>query len=146
MWQAILGIVSAVSILAAGQSGVTSAYRAFELLRGQLPPQSIAKVPRTWDDQAVSTLEVPLAVPAASPKQISSAYYYGIPVRPIYKSYAVYHPSKEPSGYIDWLKRQEPQIVFDPASLTAPEDWIAAGERVFDAPTGYGHLGSFGRD
>ena len=50
--------------------------------------------------------QVQLAVAAASPIQILSTYDYGIPVRPIYKSYAVYHPSKEPPGYIDWLERQ----------------------------------------
>ena len=89
---------------------------------------------------------MPLAVADASPVQISSTYYYGIPVRPIYKSYAVYHPSKEPPGYIDWLKRQEPQVAFDPANLKTPADWIAAGELVFDAPVGYGHIAGLGSD
>jgi hypothetical protein len=55
-------------------------------------------IPRTWDDEALRSLEVPLANAAVSPKHISSDYYYRMPVRPIYKSYPVYHPDKEPSG------------------------------------------------
>ena len=98
-------------------------------------------IPRTWDDQAMATLEVPLADPIGSPKHVSSSYYYKIPVRPVYKSYPIYAPDHEPSGYLDWLKQQEPQIIWDDASrhpqLRTNADWIRAGEIVFDAPTGY---------
>jgi hypothetical protein len=97
-------------------------------------------VPKTWDDQAMATLEVPLANPIGSPKHVSADYYYGIPVRPIYKSYPVYRPDREPAGYLDWLKQQEPQVAFDAAKLKTAEDWIRAGETVFDAPIFYGHI------
>jgi hypothetical protein len=97
-------------------------------------------VPRTWDDQEMSALEVPLADPAGSPKHIPAAYYYRIPVRPIYKSYPIYSPGHEPPGYMDWLKQREPEIVWDDAGhrprLQTEADWIKAGEMVFDAPTG----------
>jgi mono/diheme cytochrome c family protein len=33
-----------------------------------------------------------------------------------------------------WLRQQEPQLAFDPAQLKSEEDWIRAGEVVFDAP------------
>jgi hypothetical protein len=46
-------------------------------------------IPKTWDDAAMADLEVPLANPIGSPKQISADYYYRIPVRPIYKQYPV---------------------------------------------------------
>jgi hypothetical protein len=82
-----------------------------------------------------------LAVPAATPVQISSKYYYGIPVRPVYKSYPVYRPDREPTGYLNWLKQQDPQSVFDAAKLKTQEDRIRAGELVFDAPIAYGHIG-----
>jgi hypothetical protein len=49
-------------------------------------------------------------------------------VRPIYKSYAIYHPSKEPAGYLDWLREQEPQLAFDSAQLQTEADWISAGK------------------
>jgi hypothetical protein len=97
-------------------------------------------IPRTWDDAAVAAHEVPLADPTGSPKHVSSDYYYRIPVRPIYKSYPVYAPGREPDGYLDWLKRQNPVIVWDDRGNAPPlrseADWIRAGEIVFDAPTG----------
>lgn len=91
-------------------------------------------IPRTWDDEAMRSLEVPLANSDVSPKHISSDYYYRVPVRPIYRSYSVYHPDKEPSGYLSSLESKEPEIVFDAAQLTSEADWVAAGALVFDAP------------
>ena len=44
------------------------------------------QIPKTWDDQAMATLEVPLADASASPVPVSAYYYYRIPVRPIYKT------------------------------------------------------------
>jgi hypothetical protein len=103
-------------------------------------PKGTVVIPRTWDDAAVATHEVPLADPAASPKHVSSDYYYRIPVRPIYKGYPVYAPGRGPAGYLDWLKQQEPVIVWDDKgnapSLQTEADWIRAGEVVFDAPAG----------
>lgn len=94
-------------------------------------------IPKTWDDQAMAALEVPLADPAGSPAHISADYYYRIPVRPIYKSYPVYAPGKEPAGYEAWLKEQAPETIFDAAKLKTEADWIKAGEMVFDAPVSY---------
>jgi len=40
--------------------------------------------------------------------------------------------------YMDWLKRQEPEILWDDKAHAPPlkteEDWIKAGEIVFDSP------------
>ncbi|HEV2233294.1 MAG TPA: hypothetical protein VGV68_07810 [Terriglobia bacterium] len=103
-------------------------------------------IPKTWDDAAMATLEVPLANPIGSPKQIPADYYYRIPVRPICKSYPVYAPGHEPQGYMDWLKQQKPEIVWgvDPKTgakhappLKTEADWIRAGEIVFDSPRFY---------
>lgn len=94
-------------------------------------------IPRTWDDELLATLEVPLAVPEASPKFVSSDWYYKIPVRPIYKSYPIYRPDREPPGYMEWLKQQEPEITFDSSKLKTKEDWIKAGEIVYDAPISF---------
>jgi hypothetical protein len=102
--------------------------------------QAQPRIPKVWDDAALASAIVPLADPRATPVQLSSRYYYGIPVRPIYKSYPVYRPDREPPGYIDWLKQQEPQIAFNAAKLSTREDWIRAGEIVFDAPISYGHI------
>src|SRR5215510_3618131 len=94
-------------------------------------------IPKTWDDQEMASLQIPLADPSGSPVHVSADYYYGAPVRPIYKSYPVYAPGKEPAGYEEWLKQQEPEMVFDVSKLKTEADWIEAGAVVFDAPTFY---------
>lgn len=97
-----------------------------------------ASVPRVWDDEAIATLELPLADPVGSPKHITSDYYYRIPVRPIYRTYPVYAPGHEPSGYLEWLKQQAPEVLWDESGhkphLSSKEDWIAAGRIVFNTP------------
>ena len=88
--------------------------------------------------------EVPLADASASPVPVSADYYYRIPVRPIYKTYPVYHPSKEPSGYFERLKGVEPEVVRlrflerQDARTTGS----GVGEIVFDTPTDYDISGS----
>jgi hypothetical protein len=95
-------------------------------------------IPKTWDDAAMANLEIPLANPATSPKYPRAEYYYHISVRPIYKSYPIYAPNHEPPGYLDWLKQQEPIIVWDEnghaPSLKSEAEWIKAGEIVFESP------------
>lgn len=92
------------------------------------------EIPKTWVDSEIADLEVPLSNPASSPKHVSADYYYRIPVRPIYKSYPIYAPGKEPPGYLERLSKLEPQITFDASKLRTEQDWIKAGEIVFDAP------------
>ncbi|WP_263353426.1 c-type cytochrome [Acidicapsa acidisoli] len=98
-------------------------------------------IPRVWDDEAIATLEVPLANPMGSPRHISSDYYYRIPVRPIYKSYPVYAPGHEPPNYMEWLRQQDPEVLWDESAykpnLSSREDWIAAGRIVFNTPIYY---------
>ena len=94
-------------------------------------------IPKTWDEEALASVELPLASTGVPPEHISSDYYYRMPVRPIYKSYPIYAPGKEPRGYFERLEQLEPEIVFDPAKLNAEADWIKAGELAFDAPRGY---------
>lgn len=105
--------------------GLTAAQRALE-------------VPVTWDDEEIARHELPLALPEASPKHVSSDYYYRIPVRPIYKSYPVYAHGQEPPGYFESLRHREPVVVWDDRgrrpTLQTDADWIRAGELVFDAP------------
>jgi len=95
------------------------------------------QIPRTWSDAEVASLELPLANAKFSPRHISEKAYYQIPERVIYKSYPVYATDKEPPGYLDWLKQQEPQVAFDESKLRTRREWIAAGELVFNAPLTY---------
>lgn len=94
-------------------------------------------IPRTWKQSDVTTLEVPFANPKYSPLHVSEEEYYRIPVRIIYKSYPVYRPDREPAGYMDWLRHQEPESAFDPTQLKTHQDWVNAGALVFSAPTSY---------
>jgi hypothetical protein len=95
-------------------------------------------IPKVWNERDLESFEVPLVHPERSPKHVSPDFYYRIPARPIYKSYPIYAPGKEPAGYMEWLAQQEPEIVFDPAKLRSERDWVRAGELVFDAPIGFG--------
>src|SRR3954468_16604330 len=74
-------------------------------------------IPKTWDDKAIDSLELPLPHPGFSPVHVRADYYDRIPVRPIYKSYPVYHPDREPKDYFDWLKAREPKHAWDVAKL-----------------------------
>jgi hypothetical protein len=91
-------------------------------------------IPRTWDEEALRSLELPLARPDVSPVHVSSDYYYRMPVRPIYKSYPVYRPDREPPDYFKRLAQQEPEVAFDERALTTEQEWIDAGRSVFMAP------------
>ena len=101
------------------------------------------QVPKTWDEAAIASLEVPLADAQFSPKHVAAEYYDRIPVRPIFKSYPVYHPDREPPGYFEGLQTMDPKLVWGgkrtKPRLDSAADWIAAGEIVFDSPTSFDH-------
>lgn len=91
-------------------------------------------IPKTFDDEALATMDVPLANAAFSPVHGTAELYYSLRLRPLYKTYTVYAPGKEPPGYMEWLKQQEPELIpFDASKLKTDEDWIKAGEIIFDA-------------
>jgi hypothetical protein len=102
----------------------------------QFPEEDIFEpdIPRTWDSAALLDFMLPLPDTTVKVEPISAYYYYSLPVRTIYKSYPVYHPDYEPDGYLDSLRELEPIDMFDPSKLVTEEDWIRAGELVFDAP------------
>ena len=98
-------------------------------------------VPKAWDEAAFDGLDVPLAYPEAQPTvHISPKNYYRLRIRPIYKTYPVYHPDHEPEGYLEKLRELEPEPGLDWSTMESDEDWIRAGEIVFDAPTQYNGL------
>ena len=97
-------------------------------------------LPRVWVDAEMARLQLPLSDATASPKQVSSDYYYRIPVRTIYKNYPVYAPGKEPAGYLESLKQLEPESAFEASVLKTEADWIRAGELVFESPISYDNI------
>jgi len=105
---------------------------------GVLVGQSRPVIPAFWDAALLHDYELPLATPGMSPTHVSRDYYYALPERRLFKSYPIYHPDREPAGYLDRLRSAEPEQVFDPAALTNDADWIAAGQLVFEMPIDYG--------
>jgi hypothetical protein len=92
-------------------------------------------IPKAWDDREVGRFEMPLAQRDRSPRYMSAEEYYALKVRPIYRSYPMYAPGRDPEGYIGSLKKKEPEIIFDPSKLRTKEDWIQAGKLVFESET-----------
>jgi len=93
-------------------------------------------IPRAWTDTAErDSFELPLVRPEFSPRYLSEKEYYALPVRPVYRTYPVYAPDKEPPGYWESLQQKDPEILFDPAKLKTREDWVRAGKLVFEQPT-----------
>ena len=101
-------------------------------------------IPQVWDEVALRDLELPLASTGRPPGHITPEYYYAQKVRPIYASYPVYHPDREPAGYFENLKSREPVVLWNDTDkrpkLAVADDWVAAGELVFDAPIAYVEL------
>jgi mono/diheme cytochrome c family protein len=102
-------------------------------------------VPKTWDQKAVDSLQLPLADPRATPTHVRADYYYKIPARPFVKTFPVYHPDHEPKvdgkNYLDWLKSQKPEpILTDFSALKTEADLKtkgpALGKEVFEAVLG----------
>ncbi len=87
-------------------------------------------VPKVWDDAEISDYRLPLYGLGHPPVLLSAREYYALPEVNL-KTYPVYAPDKEPPGYLDWLKHQEPQPLVDPSKLKTEADWIAAGREVF---------------
>ncbi len=93
-----------------------------------------ADVPRMWVDAEMAQLELPLPRAKYSLRPVSAEYYYRMQVRPVYRTYPVYAAGREPAGYIERLSKEAPADAFDAGSLRTEQDWIRAGELVFDAP------------
>src|SRR5215216_5314101 len=95
-------------------------------------PQSERLVaPKIWDKKALATWALPVAGVNATPNFYSEAEYYATPTGDV-RTYPVYHPDREPAGYMDWLRAQEPKPLVDPAEIKSDGDWTRLGQRVFD--------------
>jgi hypothetical protein len=93
-------------------------------------------IPKTWDDDALSSGQLPPPVASATIKQVSAAYYYRMRERVMHRRYPLYSSKAEPPGYLEKLALIEPEVTFDSARLASEQDWIAAGREVFRYPIG----------
>jgi hypothetical protein len=92
-------------------------------------------IPKSWDAEALQKMELPLVGLDKPVTHAPLSFYSEVPVLPIARGYPVYHPDKEPKGYLEALRQKEPETVaFDPNQLRTESDWIKAGELVFHAP------------
>jgi hypothetical protein len=107
------------------------------LLPSRAALQSRLEIPRAWSAEGIATFELPLASARHSPVHVPTDYYYQLPVRPVYRSYPIYHPDREPAGYQHWLREREPEVVFDETRLVTDREWVDAGALVFEAPMAY---------
>ncbi|MBD0259696.1 MAG: hypothetical protein ICV83_28585 [Cytophagales bacterium] len=120
MKKMLLALLSAVPLLLLG------AFR-----RNDFP------IPRTWDLEAIHRFHLPPPDPSARVVYAPESYYDSLPEHVIYQTYPVYVREFEKPGYLDSLRQLAPQVAFDPAALKTPEDWVRAGELVFNWPAAF---------
>ncbi|MES2645341.1 MAG: hypothetical protein V4717_00595 [Bacteroidota bacterium] len=94
-------------------------------------------LPKIWTTERINSLFLPLADSTTKVSMPTEDYYYKQRERVIYKSYPMYMPGREPKGYFDWLRKQEPEIVFNAETIKTEADYLNAGEIVYDAATGF---------
>src|SRR4030095_12945597 len=83
-----------------------------------------------WDDKALEDWAAPIAALGVRPSHYTSAEYYAIPADNL-RSYPIYRPDREPSGYWEWLQKQKPEPLVDASKMLTREDWVRAGETAF---------------
>jgi hypothetical protein len=88
-------------------------------------------LPRAWDEVALSDWATPVAGLGVRPGHFSEREYYAVPGDNL-RTYPVYHPDREPSGYWDHLQRLKPEPLVDVSKIRGENDWIAAGKRVWE--------------
>jgi hypothetical protein len=96
----------------------------------QGPPAWKPEIPRVWDEAALADWATPLAGLNVRPTHISPEAYYALPEENL-RTYPVYLPGREPQGYWEMIQTLGPKPLIEPEKLKTKEDWIRAGERVF---------------
>ena len=91
------------------------------------------EIPRAWGDREVATFQMPLAQRERSPRFMTSDESLQAHRATRLPKLSRYLPGREPVGYMETLKQKDPEIVFDPVKLQTDDEWIRAGELVFDA-------------
>ncbi|MCE7065747.1 hypothetical protein [Dyadobacter sp. CY326] len=97
----------------------------------------LEQIPITWDLERIKLFHLPPPDTSVKVVYAPKAYYDSLPEHIIYKTYPVFVRENEKQGYLDSLRNVEPEIVFDPRKLKTKEDWIKAGEIVFNWPVSY---------
>src|SRR5687768_7648097 len=77
----------------------------------------VSPIPKAWDVEKLHSMHFPLPDTSMAPDPVSEDYYYALPERVAYKMYPFYMPGKEPKGYYEWLRKQEPEVIFNAADI-----------------------------
>jgi len=96
-----------------------------------------ADIPKLWDMKKLKSAHLPLVDKSIEVLPIAEDLYNKLPERIAFKTYKFYMPGSEPKGYYEWLLQQEPEIVFDASKIKTEEDWIKAGELIYDMPQSF---------
>ena len=115
---------------AAGPPNLSIILFATILLCGLLFAAQGLQAPRIWDDAALQDWATPVAGLNVRPGHYASAEYYAAPVDNL-RTYPVYSPDSEPSGYWEELQQKKPEPLIDLRTIQTEQDWIAAGQRAF---------------
>jgi hypothetical protein len=94
-------------------------------------------IPKVWDDEALHSMHLPYPDSSIHLKFLSEEEYRKLPERVSYKTYPFYLPGTEPKGYYDSLSKLDPVVNFRPEDLKTEEDWVKAGETIYDMPMLY---------
>lgn len=94
-------------------------------------------IPKTWDIDEIKRFHLPPPDSLVKVEYAPEEYYSELPEHVIFKTFPLYLREFERSGYLDSLRQLEPEITFDLAKLKTQEDWIKAGELVFNWPAAF---------
>jgi len=87
--------------------------------------------PKIWSEEQLQTWYNPIAGVNVRPTHYSETEYYAAPIDNL-RSYPVYHPDREPPGYLETLRKRGPQPLIELGKARTKEGWIEAGQRVFE--------------
>ena len=89
------------------------------------------KAPRIWSDEALRDWPNVVMGVNARPRLYSEAEFYAAPLDNI-RSYPVYHPDREPPGYLESLRQRGSEPLIQIGKARTRQEWIDAGSRVWD--------------
>ncbi len=113
---ALLACAMAASCVAWGQDAKSTAV-------------ATRKAPKIWDDAALHDWAISVA--GMRPQHYTAAELYAVPVDNV-RTYPVYHPDREPAGYLDSLRKRGAEPLIEIGKARTKEEWVEAGARVWE--------------
>jgi hypothetical protein len=86
--------------------------------------------PQIWDEAKLKDWELPLANGGPARTHLTEKEYYSSPVLNL-QTYPVYHPDREPAGYLDRLRNLDPRPLVEIGKARTKSEWIELGRRVY---------------